>query len=147
MRAFIAVFLIISVVIALNKNALITDLMGYSWGALAGAFLAPFLYGLFWKGVTRSAVFASFIFGIGATVAHLIAKSCGVLSGTICGFNAASPVNLGAAVMLCSLIIVPVVSLITPKLKKEDVEGIFSCYDKKVVVNQAEAITESTETV
>ena len=147
MRAFIAVFLIISVVIALNKNALITDLMGYSWGALAGAFLAPFLYGLFWKGVTRSAVFASFIFGIGATVAHLIAKSCGALSGTICDFNVASPVNLGAAVMLCSLIIVPVVSLITPKLKKEDVEGIFSCYDKKVVVNQAEAITESTETV
>ena len=147
MRSFIAVFLLVSVIIALNKNALITDLMGYSWGALAGAFLAPFLYGLFWKGVTKSAVYASFIFGIGATVAHLIAKSCGALSGTICGFNVASPVNLGAAVMLCSLVIVPVVSLITPKLKKEDVEGIFSCYDKKVVVNQAEAITESTETV
>ena len=62
MRVLIAVFLIISVVIALNKNALISDLMGYSWGALAGAFLAPFMYGLFWKGVTKISVYVSFAF-------------------------------------------------------------------------------------
>ncbi len=142
MRAFIGLFLVISVIIALNKNALISDLMGYSWGALAGAFLAPFLLGLFWKGVTKAGVYASFIFGIGATVVHLVMKSMGVLSGEILGFTVASPVNLGAFTMIAGLIIVPLVSLITPKLKKDDVDRIFSCYHEKVTVEHEMVLTE-----
>ena len=150
LRAFIAVFLVISVIIALNKNALISDLMGYSWGALAGAFLAPFLYGLLWKKTTKASVWVSFVFGIGVTVLHLILGSMKMLSGTFLGFTIASPVNLGAFTMICSLIIVPVVSLITPKMKKADIDRIFSCYDKRVTVSQSEAITagaEAAETV
>ena len=77
MRAFIAIFLAISVIIALNKNALISDLMGYSWGALAGAFLAPFMYGLFWKGVTKISVYVSFGVGVIGTVLHMIMGLCG----------------------------------------------------------------------
>ena len=141
LRIFVAVFLIISVLIALNKNALISDLMGYSWGALAGAFLAPFLYGLFWKGTTKISVYASFVFGIGLTVLHYFLASAGMLSGTFLGFTVASPVNLGAFTMVGSLIIVPIVSLITPKMKKSELEDIFSCYKKKVTVAQSEAIT------
>ena len=145
LRVFVAVFLVISVVIALNKNALISDLMGYSWGALAGAFLAPFLYGLFWKKTTRASVWVSFAFGIGLTLLHLILASMKMLSGTFLGFTVASPVNLGAFTMVGSLIIVPIVSLITPKLKKKDLDYIFSCYGKKVTVKQSEAITGSDE--
>ncbi len=145
LRAFVAVFLVVSVIIALNKNALISDLMGYSWGALAGAFLAPFLYGLFWKKTTRASVWVSFIFGIGVTVLHLIMASAGMLSGTFLGFTVASPVNLGAFTMVGSLIIVPIVSLITPKMRKIDLDYIFSCYGKKVVVKQSEAITSGEE--
>ncbi|MCR4779682.1 MAG: sodium/solute symporter [Ruminiclostridium sp.] len=147
LRAFVAVFLVVSVIIALNKNALISDLMGYSWGALAGAFLAPFLYGLFWKKTTRASVWVSFIFGIGVTVLHLIMASAGMLSGTFLGFTVASPVNLGAFTMVGSLIIVPIVSLVTPKMRKIDLDYIFSCYGKKVVVKQSEAITSGEETV
>ena len=147
LRAFIAVFLVISVIIALNKNALISDLMGYSWGALAGAFLAPFLYGLLWKKTTKASVWVSFVFGIGVTVLHLILGSMKMLSGTFLGFTIASPVNLGAFTMVCSLIIVPVVSLITPKMKKADIDRIFSCYDKRVTVSQSEAITAGAEVV
>ena len=147
LRAFVAVFLIISVVIALNKNALISDLMGYSWGALAGAFLAPFLYGLLWKRTTRASVWVSFVFGIGVTVLHLILASMKMLSGTFLGFTIASPVNLGAFTMICSLIIVPIVSLITPKMKKADIDRIFSCYDKRVTVHQSEAITTGEEVI
>lgn len=143
MRALIAVFLLVSVIIALNKNNLISDLMGYSWGALAGAFLAPMLLGLFWKGVTRAGVWAGLIWGIGATAVHFVLKSAGALSGTLLGFNAASPVNLGAFTMIMGLIIVPVVSLITPKLKKTDTDRIFSCYDKKVEVSHVVALTEN----
>ena len=65
MRVLLAGFILISVVIALDPPAFIAQLMGISWGALAGAFLAPFLYGLYWKGVTRAAVWASFICGRG----------------------------------------------------------------------------------
>ena len=75
MRIFIAVFLIISVVLAIitleNPQTVISTLMSISWGALAGAFLAPFMYGLFWKGVTKSACMASFIAGVGITVVHM----------------------------------------------------------------------------
>lgn len=143
MRVFIGIFLLVSVIMALNKNALISDLMGYSWGALAGAFLAPMLLGLFWKGVTRASVWASMIWGVGATAVHFAAKSAGALSGEICGFTVASPVNLGAFTMVMGLIIVPIVSLLTPKLKKEDTDRIFSCYDKKVEVSHVTALTEN----
>ncbi|MGN0383406.1 MAG: sodium:solute symporter [Eubacterium sp.] len=138
MRILIAVFLIISVIIACNKNAVISDLMGYSWGALAGAFLAPFLYGLFWKGTTKISVYVSFIFATVLTVAHLIIKP----QGTVLGFNIASPVNLGAFLMIASLIIVPLVSLVTPKLSKSEIDSIFACYGKKVVVTGKEALGE-----
>ncbi|GHU88804.1 sodium:solute symporter [Clostridia bacterium] len=127
MRSLIGAFLLISVVVALNKNNLITDLMGYSWGALAGAFLAPFLYGLFWKKATRAATYTCFFFAVGATVLHLIFKPAWVLLG----LNLASPVNLGAVIMITSLLLMPIVSLLTPKLPESDVERIFSCYNKK----------------
>lgn len=141
MRVFIGVFLLISVIIALNKNALISDLMGYSWGALAGAFLAPFLYGLFWKGVTRAAVYTSFAWGIGMTLIHMIVRP----TGEIFGISLASPVNLGAFTMVAALIIVPIVSLITPKMKKLDLVDIFACYDKKVEVKHGVALEENEE--
>lgn len=71
MRILLAFFIIISVVIALDPPAFIAQLMGISWGALAGAFLAPFLYGLYWKRVTKAAVWASFIAGVGITVSNM----------------------------------------------------------------------------
>ena len=147
LRVFVAVFLVISVIIALNKNALISDLMGYSWGALAGAFLAPFLYGILWKKTTKASVYVSFVLGIGLTLLHLILSSMGMLSGTFLGFTVASPVNLGAFTMIISLIVVPLVSLITPKMKKSDVDRIFSCYNKQVTVNQSEAISGGSSVI
>lgn len=138
MRALIAIFLALSVIIALNKNALISDLMGYSWGALAGAFLAPFMYGLFWKGVTKISVYVSFAIGVGATVLHMIVKP----TGDILGLSLASPVNIGMFTMLAGIIIVPIVSLVTPKLKKEQLDSVFVCYKRKVEVEVTEAIPD-----
>ncbi|MBQ7954435.1 MAG: sodium/solute symporter [Lachnospiraceae bacterium] len=130
MRGLLVVFVVISVVLAINPPTFIAQLMGISWGALAGAFLAPFLYGLYWKGVTRAAVWASFACGVGITVANMFFKFI------------ASPINAGAAAMVAGLIVVPVVSLITPKMKKEKVEAVFSCYSEKVTVEQKLVLTE-----
>lgn len=127
MRAFIVVFIAISAIIAVvqykSNVTFIAQLMGVSWGALAGAFLAPFIYSLYWKGVTKAAVIVNFIFGSGIMLANMLAKP---LFPTILQ----SPINCGAFTMLAGLVIVPVVSLLTPKLKKEKTKEVFSCYDK-----------------
>ena len=115
MRVLIAFFIILSVVIALNPPTFIAQLMGISWGALAGAFLAPFMYGLYSKKVTKASVWASFAVGVGLTVSNMFLKFI------------ASPINAGAIAMVASLIVVPLVSLITPKMKQETVNEIFTC--------------------
>ena len=103
MKVLCVAFILLSVVLALNPTNLITTLMSLSWGALAGAFLGPFLYGLFWKGVTKASVWASFAVGIGITVSNLFLKF-------------AAPTTAGAIAILSSLLVVPVVSWVTPKL-------------------------------
>ncbi|MBP5222522.1 MAG: sodium:solute symporter [Lachnospiraceae bacterium] len=127
MRVFIVVFIVISAVIAIiqykNNVTFIAQLMGVSWGALAGAFLAPFIYSLYWKGVTKIAVIVDFVFGAGIMTLNLFARSAfpAVLQ---------SPINCGAFAMLAGLIIVPVVSLITPKMKEERITAIFTCFSR-----------------
>lgn len=127
MRIFIVVFIAISAVIAVvqykNGVTFIAQLMGISWGALAGAFLAPFIYSLYWKGVTKAAVLVNFLFGSGIMVANMLARAS---FPTILQ----SPINCGAFAMLAGLLIVPVVSLITPKLSDEKKQAVFSCYEK-----------------
>ena len=83
--------------------------MSISWGALAGAFLAPFMYGLFWKGVTKAACMASFIAGVGITVIHMAYYTLAGHTGTLWGINLASPINAGAFAMLFGLVLVPIV--------------------------------------
>lgn len=138
-RAFILVFIIISAVIAViqykNKVTFIAQLMGLSWGALAGSFLAPFLYSLYWKKVTKAACAVSFIWGSGIMIANMF---FGAHFPTIIQ----SPVNCGAFAMLASLVIVPIVSLITKAPEKRFVDDIFACYDRKVTVPVSEALEE-----
>lgn len=137
MRIFIAVFLLVSVIIAIitleNPQTIISTLMSISWGALAGAFLAPFMYGLIWKGVTKAAVWASFISGVGITVVHMFLYTLKVgdlsLPADIGGLSLASPINAGAFAMLFGLVLVPVVSLFTKKPDKETVDEAFKCYE------------------
>ena len=133
MRIFLAFFIIISVVIALDPPNFIAQLMGISWGALAGAFLAPFLYGLYSKRVTKASVWASFIVGVGITVSNMIYPYIG------------SPINAGAIAMVAGLIVVPLVSLITPKMPKDKVDEIFKCLDEEVTVKRRVALPPEQE--
>lgn len=118
MRGFIVLFVALSAVIALvqynSSITFIAQLMGISWGALAGAFLAPFLYGLYWKGATPASVWVSFVFGVGLTVANMIWGFVG------------SPLLAGVIAMVGGLVIVPVVSLFTKKTNPQCVEAAFS---------------------
>jgi SSS family solute:Na+ symporter len=103
--------------------------MSVSWGAIAGAFLAPFLYGLYWKGATRAGVWAGYITGITVTLLSLFKAYPGEL-----GKYLNSPPNAGAAAMILSLIVVPLVSILTPKLSKEFLAPIFERMNSKEVI-------------
>ncbi|MCH5209655.1 MAG: sodium/solute symporter [Oscillospiraceae bacterium] len=134
-RIFIAVFLLISVLMAAKKNAYITTLMSISWGALSGSFLAPFMLGLFSKKITPAAVASCFGFAVIFTIAH----TCLFLMGWFpeltkaaaslpIPFTITSPLNAGAFCMIFSLILCPIVSRFTKVKDKEKVEEIFTCY-------------------
>ena len=139
MRVFVVVFIVISAVIAIfqyKKGAtFIAQLMGVSWGALAGAFLAPFLYGLYWKKTTKIACYVNFVFATVVMILNMIIRP-------MFPKLLQSPINAGAFTMIAGLIIVPIVSLITPAPDKELVEESFKCYDEKVLVSKKRALED-----
>lgn len=149
MRVFIAVFLIISVVLAIvtleNPQTVISTLMSISWGALAGAFLAPFLYGLFMKRVTKAAVLSCFISGVGITVAHMFYFTFGSRTGDFHGLNLASPINAGAFAMLFGLVLVPVVSLFTKQSEadKAAADRVFEAIKEDKKIPEKEFVTNT----
>ena len=137
MRCLIVVFIAISVVLAIvqykSNVTFIAQLMGVSWGALAGAFLAPFLFGLYWKKATKAACWVSFLFSTVFMLANIGLNSFfpAVLQ---------SPINAGAFCMVAGLVLVPAVSLFTKKPDAQMVEESFSCFDQKVLVRQSQAL-------
>ena len=139
MRVLIVVFIAISAVLALiqyrSSITFIAQLMGISWGALAGAFLAPFLYGLYWKKTTKAACWVSFLFGTLLMVGNMLFRSSypPILQ---------SPINAGAIAMLAGLVLVPLVSLFTKKPDRQLVEETFACYNVKKEVPQKTALGE-----
>ncbi len=147
MRLFIVFFIALSAVIAILKDTLwkdsvfIAQMMGVSWGALAGAFLAPFLYGLYWKKTTRAAVVASFVFGTGLEIIQLgISVGWITVDGGILGFVFKNSLYSGVFAMVGGLILVPIVSLLTQKTLPGQIQEKFSCYDVPVVPDQKESL-------
>lgn len=136
-RVLIVVFIAISAILALiqyrSNITFIAQLMGISWGALAGAFLAPFLYSLYWKRTTTAACWASFLFGCILMIVDMAAPA--LLPAFM-----RSPINCGSIAMLAGLVIVPVVSLLTPKPDEKLMEEVFSCYNKTNTVSQKTAL-------
>lgn len=114
MRIFCVVFVALSFIVAMTPNAIVT-LMSFSWGSVAGAFLAPFLYGLYWKGTTKAGAWAGFISGL----------ACSVGGAVIFKMNGSLAPNIGAVAMVVSLAVVPLVSLVTSKLPETHVSNVF----------------------
>ena len=147
-RAFIVFFIAVSAFIAImqykSKNLLIAQMMGVSWGALAGAFLAPFLYGLYWKGVTKASVVCSFIFGVGLEIVQLLI-SVGVFSVEgvpVLSFVFKNSLYSGVFAMVGGLVLVPIVSVLTKGGKPDDVDDKFRCYEMTKVVDITDSLGE-----
>jgi len=114
MRVLCAIFIAFSVVVAVKPNAIVT-LMSFSWGTVAGCFLAPFLYGLYWKGTTKAGAWAGVISGL----------VCSLGGALYFGMNAQMAPAIGSVAMLSSLAIVPLVSFVTAKLPETHLAKVF----------------------
>ena len=129
MRILVAVFVAISAGIAIFQYKsggtvkFIAQMMGLSWGALAGSFLAPFLYGLWWKKTSKASVWVSFAFGCVNMILNMFVPS-------IYPAWLKSPINCGAFTMIAGLVIVPIVSLLTPKPDQTKVAEIFDSLNR-----------------
>ena len=144
MRLLLAASIIIAAAIAIlvvtnkemAKRLYISDLMGMSWGALAGCFLAPFLYGLYWKKTTKAAVWVSFGTGLGITLTQFILNAVLKVSfeNPILAYFCGSSINAGMLAMLVGLILVPIVSRFTRSTVPAGTDEVFACYDRMVTV-------------
>ena len=132
------VFVAISVILAiLNEKfgiAAIAYMTGLSWGTLAGCFMGPFVLGMLWRRVTKSAAWASICSSLVLT-ASLVVLLGYAKDGFECSFSTAlkngvgcSPL-IGVICMIFSLVITAVVSLLT---KAPSDEIITAAFDKEV---------------
>ena len=144
MRVLLAVFVVVSAALAMFQHnsevVFIAQLMGYSWGALAGCFLAPFLYGLYMRRASKAATWVCFVWGVGLTMINM---TMGLV------FDApliASPINCGAVCMVASLIFYPILCYVLPRdLSEEHVESCFAGYGQKVLVPATAALGAEVE--
>ena len=148
LRPMPLLFIVISAILAVVKDSFpgltfIAQMMCISWGAFAGSFLAPFLYGLYWKGVTKASVAACYVWGSAIALIQLFIT----LSGTdVSGFGPffsfifRSSINSGVLAMTGGLVVVPIVSAFTAKMDRNRVDEMFTSFEKKVQVPQKEAL-------
>ncbi|MBO7401450.1 MAG: sodium:solute symporter [Lachnospiraceae bacterium] len=148
MRLFIVFFILVSAAIAIIKDSFpgltfIAQMMGVSWGALAGSFLAPFLYGLYWKKTSKASVAVCFVWGCAIAVTQLIVTLAGVnvaAWGPVLGYIFKSSINSGVVAMVGGLVIVPVVTALTKKPDAVEAQKLFNCFEEKVEVAKKEAL-------
>ena len=125
-RLLCLAFVACSFIFATQNIPIIVSLMSFSWGLVSGCFIGPYIWGLFSKKITKIGAFAGILSGLltvgGATLVITLTDSFSAAA-------AKSP-EMGVSAMAISLIVVPVVSLLTKnkKAETERVEEIFECY-------------------
>ena len=128
MRLLCFVFIAASFLFATFKVAFIMQLMSFSWGVVAGCFIGPYLWGLYYKGTTRAGAWAGMLSGLvivgGGTLICTVTNPDGALEGFKVASNLSQ--NFGVAAMAVSLVVTPVVSLFTKKLPEEQIETAFA---------------------
>jgi SSS family solute:Na+ symporter len=114
MRVLSGVFIIGSWVIARYQFSVIVTLMSLSWGVVAGSFLGPYVYGLFWKKTTKVASWAGMLSGFFTAI---------ILFFTL--GPAQAPLSASIA-MIVPFFVIPVVSTFTKQLPKKTIDVAFN---------------------
>ena len=134
MRVLCLAFIALSVVLALLNEkfgiAAIAYMMGISWGTLAGCFIGPYVLGLFWRRVSRAAVWSSIGTSLGLTVVLIpllgydkLGYACTLGEALKAGVGC-SPL-IGSICMVASMLVTVAVSLFTRAPEAEILERAF----------------------
>ncbi|MBE6641106.1 MAG: sodium:solute symporter [Ruminococcaceae bacterium] len=116
-----------SFVFATRNIPIIVSLMSFSWGLVSGCFIGPYIWGLFSKKITKIGAWAGVLSGL------LTVGGATLVISLNSGFSAAAAKSpeMGVAAMAVSMIVVPVVSLLTKNKDPERVDAIFECYNEQ----------------
>lgn len=119
MRSLCVVFVAVSLAIAVMKPQIILTLMSLSWGTVAGAFLSPYIYGLFSRKVTKAGAWAGALVGIAISIGA--SAYIGFDSGLLGKY---SPM-ISSVALIVPLLVVPAVSLVTEKFSERHLAKVF----------------------
>lgn len=124
-------FVLLSFIFATFNFAIIVSIMSYSWGIVAGCFIGPYLWGLYWKKTTRAGAWAGMISGflsVAIMVTIGIITSPVLSEGVYAAFKAVSTNSplFGCIAMGVSIVTVPIVSLFTKKPSEETLKKSFA---------------------
>ncbi len=114
MRILSAVFILGSYLISKLQIGFIVTLMSLSWGVLSGAFLAPYVLGIYSRRVTKAGAYAGLYSGAAAAI----------ILTMLLGADR-SPLAASVA-MIIPFAVVPAVSAFTPKVPQDIVDRVFS---------------------
>ncbi len=125
-RTLCLAFVACSFIFATQNIPIIVNLMSFSWGVVSGCFIGPYLWGLFSKKITKIGAFSGMIAGL------LTVGISTIVISLQSGFSAAAAKSpeMGVAAMAVSLVVVPLVSLITKQKDSARVDEIFTCYQE-----------------
>ncbi len=128
-RVLCLLFIGLSLLIALTKPTIILTLMAVSWGTVAGVFLAPYLYGLYWKKTTKAGAWAGALTGLSFSLGASIYFN----------FDAKLIPTIGSLAMLIPLAVVPAVSLVTARFSQNHIKLVFGEETEETVLKNAQA--------
>ena len=114
-RTLCFVFVVISAVFAIFEVDAIVTLMSLSWGTLAGCFLGPYIYGLYWKRANKAGAYASITATLVTTLVLIFVfgkVTGGETFGELLSFGLKKAAIIGVFCMAESMIVTPVASLI-----------------------------------
>jgi len=101
-------FILLSMMLAFMKPAVIVTILSISWGAIASVFLGPFIWGIFNKKVTRLGAIAGSVGGLGICLILFIV------------WGAKMVPQAGSVGMIASFALVPVFSLFGKKVNTKN---------------------------
>jgi SSS family transporter len=120
LRILCVVFILLSLLIAMNKPTVIIDLMAFSWGTVAGSFIGPYFWGLYMKRTNKVGAFSgaavAFVISFMGIIVKLFIPT--VTTIPFVEFIRSIPAPLlGSYAMIASFVVTPIVSLLTNKTK------------------------------
>lgn len=125
-KGLCVLFVVLSYVVA-NTKTPILDMMSYSWGILSGAFLAPYVLALYWKGMNKIGAWAGMLTGFFVAMPPAACKLVTIFAqvpGPKVLEIAGKGPNYAVVAMVSSIVVCVLVSAVTSK-KTPAKEGDF----------------------